>query len=89
MGKEVTVFYIGNETTNMVDAIKMGFEGVYRICHVYTRSGTAPGHKLQTSFASALNVATNTLMLARSAPQLQTSLLVSVEPFVVELMNDR
>ncbi|XP_055357905.1 uncharacterized protein LOC129602781 [Paramacrobiotus metropolitanus] len=86
--KEITIFYIGNETNNMMDALKMGFEGVYRTCYVYTRSGTAVGHKQQTSFAEALNVATQTLNLARSAPQLQTSPLIAVEPFVVELFPE-
>lgn len=89
LGKEITVFYIGNETNNMMDAIKMGFEGLYKTCFVYTRSGTAAGHKTQTNFQNALNVASSTLTLARSAPQLQTSLLVAVEPFVVELTTDR
>ncbi|OQV20736.1 hypothetical protein BV898_05316 [Hypsibius exemplaris] len=81
---ELTLFYIGNET-NLLDALKSGAEGFYKSIHIYTRSGTAPGHKQQIGFKNALAAATATINLARSAPQLQNSLLLAVEPFVVEL----
>ncbi|GAU95611.1 hypothetical protein RvY_07201 [Ramazzottius varieornatus] len=86
-GGELTLFYIGNEL-NIMDAISSGVEFSYRSTHIYSRSGAAPGHKQQIGFANALTVATSTLQLAQSNPQLQSTPLLAVEPFVVELMPE-
>lgn len=87
-GGELTLFYIGNEL-NIMDAIKSGVEFSYRSTHIYSRSGAAPGHKQQIGFANALTVATSTLQLAQSNPQLQSMPLLAVEPLVVELMPEK
>ena len=81
---ELTMFYVGNDM-HLMEALKSGTEVFYKNAHIYTRSGTAPGHKQQIGFTNALSVASATINLARSAPALQNSLLLAVEPFVVEL----
>jgi hypothetical protein len=84
VGEELTLFYIGNET-NLLNVIKSAAGFSYRNVHLYPRSGVAPGHKQQIGFANALRVASRTIQLAQAAANLYQSLLLTIEPFVVEL----